>query len=330
MKDITTAICAFSCFVASLFFVPNCFSQSINKPTFAFTAACASQSFNTYPVNFSFSPVASFSVGNTFFLQLSDASGSFTSPTEVASATTITSSPGQLTFLVPSNFVGGEGFKFRIRSTAPALLSPESNVVPIYYQTFTNSFTINNQQSTAVFCTGSGRTLSIDNPSAPPANLTNLVYRWFKDNVVVNGAIGTSLVVNSAGTYYAEINYGSCTLGSSITRSQPVTVTSIAGLPAITILSSLGTDIGLGSPTTLSAIQNSNYAYQWFKNGVAIVGAVNFSFSTDLAGEYYVVVNNTNCSTQSNKIVLVNVITSSAVVIPNVISPNNEIGRAHV
>ena len=270
MTDITTSFSRIFCIFVIVLLSNITFSQTISKPTFAFTSACASATFNIYPVNFNFSPISSFAVGNIFYLQLSDAQGNFSSLTEVANSSTITSSPGQLVFLVPINFVGGEGYKFRIRSTSPALLSPESNVVPIYFKAFTNNFYINNRLATAKFCTGNTLTLSIDDPAAPPASLTNLSYKWFKNNVLIPGAILTSYNVNSDGVYYVEINYGSCTTIGDITRSQTVTVTSVAGLPAISITSSLGTDIGIGSPTTLSTLQNSNYAYQWFKDGILI------------------------------------------------------------
>lgn len=324
MREITKLFCRIWCFFMMLILSNAAISQTISKPAFSFNPACASASFNTYDVNFSFSPASAFASGNIFYLQLSDALGNFTAPTEVASSSTITTSPGLLTFLVPANFIGGEGYKFRIRSTSPALLSLESNVVPIYYITFTNNFYINNKQPTAKYCSGSSITLSIDNPTAPPTTFTNLVFKWYKNNVVIAGAAATSLSINSPGTYYVEINYGSCTTISSITRSQDVVVTSVAGLQPISISSSLGTDIGLGNPTTLSTVQNSTYAYQWFKNGTLIIGATNFDYVTDLAGEYYVSVSNTNCSVQSNKIILVNVLNSKATVIPNVISPNND------
>lgn len=299
-------------------------SQSISKPTFLFTNACASATFSSYPVNFNFAPVASFASGNVFYLQLSDASGNFTTVTEVANSNTITTSPGQLVFLVSSSFVGGEGFKFRIRSTNPALLSPESNVVPIHYKSFTNNFYINNRLPTAKFCTGSKITLAIDDPTAAPSSLTNLTYKWYKNNVVINGAITTFYDVNSAGTYYCEINYGSCSNFGDITRSQDVVVTSTPGLQPIVIVSSSGVKVAIGSPTTLTTVQNSTYSYQWFKDGILIIGATNFNHVTDQAGEYYVVVKNTDCSVESNKISLILSTISNATVIPNMVTPNND------
>ncbi len=326
MKEILNSFLKpFCIIIASLFFLtPKMHSQSISKPTFVFTSACASSGFKDYTVNFSFSPVASFATGNTFYLQLSDASGSFAAPTEVANSSTIVTSPGLLVFSVPSNFVGGEGFKFRIRSTSPALLSPESNAVPIHFQTFTNIFYINNQLPTAKFCAGNSLTLSIDNPTTPPTTLTNLKYRWFKNNVEIAGQTSPSLVVNTIGKYYVEINYGSCTTSSSLTRSQEVNVTSAPAVPPINITSSNGTEVSIGNPTTLSTVQNSSYAYQWYKDGQLIPGATNFNYITEQAGTYYVLVNNGICSVQSNTITLILVFNSAATVIPNLISPNGD------
>jgi gliding motility-associated-like protein len=325
MKDFLFSFQKFVCnFVFALISI-SAFSQSISKPQPGFQFACASGSFASYRVNFNFAPIASFSSGNTFFLQLSDASGNFTTFTEVANSTAITSSPAFLDFVVPSNFVGGEGFRFRIRSTSPALLSPESDERPIYFQTFTNSFLINNGQPTATVCTGSSITFSIDNPTAPPTTFTNLSYRWYKNTVLIPGATSTSLVITTAGTYYCEINYGACSNVSSITRSQNVIVNAVAGFPTITIASSNGTGVAIGNPTTLSTVQNATYAYQWFKNGVAIPATNSFNYITAQPGTYYVRVNNTTCFSQSNQITLDTVvITSTSAVIPNVISPNND------
>ena len=51
----------------------------INKPSFVFTQACASSSFNSYNVDFSFSPVENLNPSNQFEVELSDATGDFSS-----------------------------------------------------------------------------------------------------------------------------------------------------------------------------------------------------------------------------------------------------------
>ena len=329
MKATTQSLSGKCVIILVLFFLQNLTAQSIFTPTFAFTKACASSSFNTFPVNFNFTPPGpgSFQAGNTFFLQLSDANGVFSaSPSEVASSSTILVGPGTLVFNVPTNFVGGEGYRFRIRSTSPAVLSPPSAVVPIHYLIFSDSFYINNQSPTAVFCTGSKVILSIDNPSTPPASYTNLTYKWFRDNVAISGAITSSLEVSIIGIYRVEIDYGSCSTVGSITKSQEVTVSTVPGLQAITINSNTGNTIPASGFTTLSGIQNSSFAYQWFKEGVAIIGANAFNYVTNQPGNYYLRINNSNCSTLSNTVTLVlgTAPPVSGAILPNVISPNGD------
>ena len=312
--------------VLGFFSIISIYSQSISQPTFSFFQACASSSFNTYPVDFTPSRPSDFAANNIFYLQLSDASGNFSAtPVEVASIDLNQSARNVLAFIVPSNFVGGESYRFRIRSSAPVVLSAPSANVPIYYQTFTNNFYINNRLATAKFCLGSNVTLTIDEPTSPPSTLKNLTYRWFRNDVLIAGENGLSLAVNLAGTYYADINYGSCSTTGSITRSQNVVVSSAPALPALVISSNTGTIIPAGNFTTLSGVQNSSLAYQWYKDGILIPSAINFDYVTNQAGTYYLIVNNGLCTVQSNSIALtLQSTTPIGAVIPNLVSPNND------
>ncbi len=285
--------------IAFIVMYSNCFSQ-IGAPTpSGFTAICASSSFNTYTVQFSFTP-GSFTLGNQFNLEMSDAAGSFSNLTPISILSSSTAvSPGNITFAVPTS-TSGQTYRFRVKSTSPATTGPSSGSIAAYFRIFDNAFYINNQSSAAVFCSGGNLILSIDaatgvDPS--PAALTSVKYKWFKNNVAIPGQIATSLSVNTAGTYHVEIDYGSCSTPSSITRSQDVTVTqSVSGL-TFPINSTLANPICQGTPTTLST--TSGYAYQWFKDNVAIVGATTFQYTTDQSGVYYVNVNAGSCSAQS-------------------------------
>ena len=55
----------------------------ISTPSLGFSQACASPSFNTYNITFSFSPEGNLSSTNQFIIELSDATGSFSSATEI-------------------------------------------------------------------------------------------------------------------------------------------------------------------------------------------------------------------------------------------------------
>lgn len=290
--------------LALLFYINFSFSQTISAPTYVFTQMCASPTFNTYSVNFNFS--GTFGAGNQFVLEMSNASGSFSSPTILATSSTITSSPGSFNYSIPTT-TAGQNYKLRVRATNPAIIGSNSGVIPAYYQAFNNSFYINNQVSTVNICSGGNYTLSIDDatPTDPsPKSFPSLRYKWFKDNGLITGLTGTetAIQINSAGVYRCEIDYGSCSTVTSITKSQNVTVNIVTGGSTFTITSSTGNSTCPSIPTTLST--TPGYNYQWFKDNVAISGATNYTYTTTSPGAYYVQVNQGGCSSTSNTITL--------------------------
>ena len=319
--------------VATLFLVVATFSvfaQTIGKPTYGYTAACASSGFFKYDVNFNINSISLFTAGNSFILELSDANGSFAAPITVDSSTSITTSPGLLSFNVPSNFVGGEKFKYRIRSTSPALFSqPSDGDLPVYFRAYTSPFTINNNSATAVICDPLlGKKLLVDNPTAPPASLTSLKYKWFRNNVIVTGETTSSLTVFSSGTYYTEIDYGTCTTSGSLSKSQTVTVNASTSGQNVTVSSTNGNIVTTGSPVNLvSSPSVTGFTYQWYLDNVLLTGATSENLTTNLPGIYYLIIDNGICATKSNTITItefVQPIGTEATIIPNLVSPNND------
>ena len=55
----------------------------IGKPNLQFTRACASPTFNTYNVTFTFNPASALGSTNQFIIELSDETGDFTSATAI-------------------------------------------------------------------------------------------------------------------------------------------------------------------------------------------------------------------------------------------------------
>ena len=276
----------------------------ISKPNLGFSQACASPSFNSYNVTFTFSPETSLSSTNQFIVELSDATGNFASPTTIytSSAGSVTVSPATFTFSVPTT-ITGEAYKLRIKSTAPAATSTSSNAFAAYYKIQDTPFTINNLISTGVFCSGGSYLLTIDNPgnalNDSPLQYPSLTYNWFKETsqtTFVFVAAGTSLDVNQPGTYFVETNYGSCTSNSYSNR---VTVSESTTGSTTGINSSLGNPYcAADGPTTLTAISGSSY--QWFKDGTEISGATNQMYSTNESGTYSATINLGNCSTSAS------------------------------
>lgn len=275
---------------------------TIGKPTFPFTQICANASFNTFDVNFSFTPTSGLTASNQFIVELSDAQGSFSTPTvlSTSAAGVITTSPAKISFAVPIT-TSGEGYRIRIRSTAPAVTSQLSNPFPAYYKPQDTQFTINNNDSNVVICTGGSYVLSIDNPGTgtndSPLKYPGLTFNWFRDNgpttlpTKVASAVGGSYTVSSPGLYYAETNYGSCTSDSYSNR---VTVASSSSGATALITSSLGNPFCSSQGATVLSVTSGN-SYQWFKDNVAITNATNRTFTTAIPGNYSVKVSFGSC-----------------------------------
>src|SRR5690606_426751 len=160
MKNFTIIILFFS-------FSISMYAQIIiSKPNLlGFTQACAGSEFNTYNITFSFTPDSNLLATNQFIVEMSDPSGSFASPTTVFTSApgAVTASPATLSFSVPTT-TSGETYSVRVRSTAPATISPASNAFAAYFKIQDTPFSINNLIETGVYCPGGSYLLTIDNP----------------------------------------------------------------------------------------------------------------------------------------------------------------------
>ena len=107
----------------------------IGTPNLGFSQACASASFNTYNTTFVFSPESALDPTNQFIIQMSDSDGSFANPTVLFTSNpgVVTTSPATLSFSLPTT-TAGEGYRLRIKSTAPVATSSNSVAFAAYYK----------------------------------------------------------------------------------------------------------------------------------------------------------------------------------------------------
>ena len=277
----------------------------ISKPNLGFTQACASPSFNTYYVTFTFSPETELTATNQFIVELSDEAGNFTNPTVIYTSNQgeITTSPATIGFSLP-NTIAGEAFKVKIKSTSPAASSTGSNAFAAYYKIQDTPFSINNLVETGVYCSGGSYLLTIDNPgnadNDSPLKYPALTFNWYKETSPTTSvfvASGETLSVSEPGTYFAETNYGSCTSNSYSNRVKISEVTS--GTTNTAISSSLGNPYcAAEGETALSTINGSSY--QWYKDGELIAGATSQMYKTSESGTYNVVVNLGSCTSTAS------------------------------
>jgi gliding motility-associated-like protein len=300
MKNLTIFYIVFICF---------CLTKTSNaqivitKPNLGFTRACASPSFNTYNVTFSFTPVTALGSTNQFIVELSDETGDFTDATAIYTSAegSVTTSPATLTFSVPTT-ISGEAYKLRIKSTAPVATSTSSNAFSAYYKIHDTPFTINNLISTGTYCTGGSYLLTIDNPGGAdndsPLQYDSLTFNWFKEtSPTTSDFIQTSetLTVSEPGTYFVETNYGSCTSNSFSNR---VTISEAGNGVDTEITSSLGNPYCSSEGSTILAT-TSGVSYQWYKDGEEIEGATNQTYVTNEAGEFTVNIDLGGCFTNA-------------------------------
>lgn len=290
------------CFAVLLFQGQANAQLVIGQPNLGFSQACASETFNSFNVTFVFSPESAVNASNQFIVEMSDADGSFSSPTSVftSSPGSVTSSPATLSFSIPET-TSGENYKIRIKSTSPAATSSQSVAFAAYYKLQDSPFTINNLVSTGAYCTGGSYLLTIDNPGTgnndSPLNYPSLTFYWYKETSATTSvfvAEGPTLSVSEEGTFFVETNYGSCT-SNSFSNRVTISEANASGEAEATIASSLGNpycpEQGL---TTLSTIGGNSY--QWFKNGVEIPDATDQMYQTDESGTFSVQVDLGECS----------------------------------
>ncbi len=254
--------------------------------------ACASGSFNDYWVNFTWSPPLVNS-DNEFILELSNASGSFASPVELArDATKNTNFDFYMQFSLPAD-TRGEGYKLRVRSTSPAKIGAASIAYPMYYIDVNSGLTVRQQgnadfgDGTAEVCDGNSITLEVYNL----ANAGTYQYNWYRSGTPLAGN-SESITVTQAGMYNVEIDYGACS-GSGNTLSNIIDVTTGASL-GIAINPPVKTDLCSGETENLEAnINNPSLTYAWYKDGAVIPSSNNYQFTVDASipgfeGDYQV------------------------------------------
>lgn len=292
----------------------NCHSQiAISKPVLGFSEACPSPSFNNFSLTFSFSPASNLNTGNVFNVELSNSLGDFTNPTLLTSSTA-TSSIISVSFAMPTT-VSGTNYKIRIKSTSPAATSPNSDSFAANYAIFTMPFTINNNNSNQSFCENSGYLLSVDAGTNSPLQYPQLVYKWYKNGIPIIGEVSSSLNVTSEGSYYVQVDYGTC---NNNAYSNAVSLYAIP-TPELVIASETGETEFCETDwlTLITSNISSTNSYQWYLNNVSIPNATNSSYIATEAGDYHLKIQTPNCALESNVITITTIDTSSFTTNPN-------------
>src|SRR5690606_12624589 len=274
------------------------YAQTLNKPDPTFGGfVCADVDFNTFNVDFTWQTplVAS---DNVFILELSDADGDFSNPTEL---TTVSDSNTTLEFTFVFSFpinTAGANYSVRVRSTNPVRTSPASDSFAAYYVNADEPLIINDFND-IILCGGSSAIINIDNfPD-------EVAYIWYKDNVVIAGQTGPSLMVNQTGSYYVEVDYGEFCSTNTASNIVDVLDGDSGTTETVTITSSGNIDCETGESATITSdITNTDYEYTWYRNGNPVSGETSSSIEVSQGGTYFLEIQVGDCPIFSNELVI--------------------------
>lgn len=300
-------------------------AQVLNKPeaadnpnlpgNSAWTAACASSTFNEYFVNFTWNPPL-VNGDNEFILELSDANGDFGSPVELDRVSDMnTNFDFDFEFALPTD-TRGESYRMRVRSTSPAVTSPASDPYSMYYIDYNSPILISQDGSGTIPPGGTinlcdGNSIILEPHNVPNANTYQ--YNWYRSGTLLSEK-SESISVSSAGMYYVEIDYGSVCSGSANTLSNTIEITT-GSSQGIAINPPTKTALCPGETETLQAnITGSGLTYTWFKDGTAITSPTvdDDSYVVDASitgfeGDYQVEISGSGvCQERSSAITMTN------------------------
>ncbi|MEO8147855.1 MAG: PQQ-dependent sugar dehydrogenase [Bacteroidia bacterium] len=136
-------------------------------------------------------------------------------------------------------------------------------------------------------CTGTAYTLE-------SVYAVGLTYQWYKNNVVIAGAVSSSYTTTVNGTYKVVVTKtGGC---SATSNSVQVTFA-----PTAKITASGPTTFCAGGSVVFNATTGTGLTYLWKRNNVNIAGATVSSYTATQAGTYKVKITNANgCTKTSN------------------------------
>ena len=150
----------------------------------------------------------SFGAGNTITAQLSDGSGSFAAPVSIGSAATTAATSGTLGVTIPAGTTTGAGYRIRLVSSSPAIVSNDNGA----------SLTITNLSTASV---GASSPVAAGSPiSLTATGISGATYSWAGPNGYTatgpNQTIASATAAN-AGTYSVTINLNGCSTTVSTT-----------------------------------------------------------------------------------------------------------------
>jgi hypothetical protein len=226
----------------------------------------------TVPFNMPFTLVGTYNAGNVFTAQLSNSSGSFSSPTNIGTLTSIAN--GTIATTIPNSITSGSGYKVRIISSNPAKIS---DAKPITINAIATTPLIQSSDKDNIICGNESVTLAVTNCSGSIS--------WS------NGATTSTITVSTAGSYTAICTENSC--ASATSAPQVVVVNPIPPTPNVTS-NDADNIVCAGTNVVLSVSNCTNGTVTWSNN------ATGTSLTVSSSGIYSAICNINGCNSISS------------------------------
>ncbi len=137
-------------------------------------------------------------------------------------------------------------------------------------------------------------------------------YQWYRNGTVIAGATDQTYQAKLDGNYTLVVT----TLGCSDSLTTAVSVSTIP-FPIANVVPS--GPVNICSNDSIELISDQADAYQWYRNGVAIVGATDSNYFANLDGDYTIIVTNGGMCSDSltTAVEVTTIITPMANITPN-------------
>jgi hypothetical protein len=221
-------------------------SVSVTTGVVAASPLCGIKTFNL-----NYTSTGTFDGGNTFSVQLSDASGSFPSPVTIG-----TGSTSPIACVIPDGTASGSGYLVRVVASSPSTIGSTSALSYFVTPTLSTS-------STPTNC-GASPSGSVSVTASGGAAAT--AYSW-STNPVSTAQTVSNL---SSGTYYVTVTYGT---GCTVTDSATVSATGIT-LASSTVLGQTSDNPPNGTISIGVAGGQAPFTYLWNTNPVSTLNSV--------------------------------------------------------
>lgn len=236
-------------------------------------------------VTISFTVSGTFNPGNIFTVELSDETGSFAPPVDIAADTTTTS--GSVKWVIPSSLTLGTNYRIRIRASSPLYTSATDSVSIWMAASFPHA------KSNSPVCYGDS--IKITSSSDPLADVFWSGPAGFS-SLVANPVILNADTINK-GHYRVYASWYGC-------KSYPdsVLVNVLKVVPSVSINTGLTDTICNGTTVNFVATPSSggtSPSYTWQKNGVMISSGSGYYSTSSLSNNdtiKVIMVSNAQCA----------------------------------